>query len=330
MAVLVTGATGYLGVALLRRLVADAVPDVRVLVRPGSDTRALDEAVAGADPVVTRVEGTLDTVEDAARALQGVSLVYHLAAAMRGDVAAIVHGTLTTSRHLRDAAAAMPAPPRIVLASSLSVYGTAVLDDGALVDETTPVEPSPARRDLYAYAKLEQERLFRASLARHGLPLVVLRPGVLYGRGRLAPVARVGFGPRRGVFVAVGGDNTLPLAHVDHCAAALVFAATHARFDGDTYDVVDEDPVSCRDYLSRWRRAHAPGLRVVTLPYAMLLRIAGLSERLRAWSRGRLPAPLTRYRVRATWKPLRYSGERLRALGFRAPGAREALERELP
>lgn len=322
MTILVTGGTGFLGSTLVRRLLQAGDGPVRVLVRPDSDARLLDTACAGlTDEQLARLErhpGTLDSVAEAATALQGVTLVHHLASAMRGTPAEVFRGTLGTSRHLLDALLAMPQPPRVVLASSFGAYGTASLPAGATVDETTPLEPAPARRDAYSHAKLEQERMFRDAHARHGLPLVVLRPGVIHGPARRVPSNRVGLGPKARLFFLLGGDNPLPLTHVENCAEAFRFVARHAGFSGDTFDVVDDAPPTCRDYLRRYRKA-VGGFVIVPVPRPMLMLASALNERLHRLSRGRLPLLFTRYRSLSTWKPQAWSGQRLRDLGFRAP-----------
>jgi 2-alkyl-3-oxoalkanoate reductase len=322
MTILVTGGSGFLGSVLVRRLLQAGDGPVRVLLRPGSDTRLLDAACAGLAPDararLQRFPGTLDSVDAAAVALEGATTVHHLASAMRGSPAEVFRGTLATSRHLLDAMRALPAPPRVVLASSFGVYGTAALPAGARVDEDTPLEPSPARRDAYSQAKLEQERMFRDAQLRHGLPLAVLRPGVIHGQGRSAPSNRVGLGPRAGLYFLLGGDNPLPLTHVENCAEAFRFVAAHGRFDGDTYDVVDAGAVSCREWLRRYRD-RVGGFVVVPVPRPLLMLGASLNARLHRVSHGRVPLLFTPYRAHSTWNRHAFSGDRLRALGFQPP-----------
>ncbi|WP_313927396.1 NAD-dependent epimerase/dehydratase family protein, partial [Pseudoxanthomonas sp.] len=256
MITLVTGGTGFLGSALVRRLLLADDGPVRVLIRPGSDTRLLDAASASAPAGrLERFEGTLDSIEAAQNALHGVALVHHLASTMRGGPAEVFSGTLTTSRHLLDAMLRLPTPPRVVLASSFGVYGTASLPASTLINESTPQEPWPAKRDAYSHAKLEQERMFRDAHQRHGVALAVLRPGVIYGPGKMAPSNRVGLGPFRGVFLLLGGSNPLPLTHVENCAEAFRFVGMHPHDGDETYDIVDQGSIDCRSYQQCYREA---------------------------------------------------------------------------
>ena len=330
MTILITGANGFLGTRLVRRLIANGDGPLRLLVRKGSQTGALDTVCSMArSGQVERFTGSLDSVEQAALALQGVTLVYHLAAAKRGSAADVFRGTLETSRNLLDAAIRQSQPPRILLVSSFSVYATADLPAGTRIDESTAMEPCPSLRDVYAHAKVEQERIVREYHRRYALPLAVVRPGVVYGPGHAQPSNRVGIGPRAGVFLQLGGRNTLPLTHVDNCAEAIRFVAARAAFDGDTYNVVDEGSVDCRRYLHEYRTSHR-GFLIAPVPRTLLMWASSANRALHRMSRRRVPEWFSPYRSRATWTPFEYSANALRVLGYTQPiPSEEALRSAL-
>lgn len=328
MTVLVTGSNGFLGSALVRRLCERGEQRViRCLHRPGSDARRLD-AVRAAHPRA-RLEpcvGNLTSPADCARVLEGVELVFHGAAAMSGAAADMFLNTVVASKNLLEALVRTGRPIRTVLVSSFSVYGAAGVAEGTTVTEDFPLEPHPERRDLYAQTKHRQERLFWEYRDRHGLPLTVLRPGVIYGPSGVPISTRVGL-RLFGVFLHLGRRNLVPLTYVDNCADALIDAAGHPAAVGEAYNVVDDGVPTAREYLARYRREVQP-LRVVSLP----LFATRLLSRSVAWyhrySRGQLPAILTPYKTDNMWRSFRYDNAKLKSIGWRpATAIDEGLRR---
>jgi nucleoside-diphosphate-sugar epimerase len=327
--ILVTGANGFLGTAVLARLLARGERDVRCLVRPGRDVSAL-EAIARRHPdaSVECLLGSLGSVASAARAAADVDVVLHLAAGLSGAPADLFLSTVVASKNLLEALVARDRPPKVVLVSSFGVYAAATLPRGAQIDESTPLEPHPERRDVYSQAKLRQERLFREVQARHGFPLVVLRPGVIYGCGGTRISGRVGL-ELAGRFLFLGGRNLLPLTHVESCADAVALAARSDAADGRTFNVVDDDLVTARQFLARYRREVKP-LRVVRVPYFLLQLLSRLVAWYARWSKGQLPAVFTPYKTATTWKPARFTNAALKSLGWKPlratdEGLREAF-----
>jgi len=206
-------------------------------------------------------------------------------------------------------------PGKMVLTSSFGVYAAASVPRGHVIDERTGIEPHPERRDLYSQAKLRQERLFREYQERLGFPLVVLRPGVIYGPRGARFSARVGL-DLMGVFLHPSGDNTLPLTYVDNCAEALVLAGRSEAAAGQTYNVVDDDLVTCRQYLRRYQD-EVQRLRVVPVPYPALRALSSAVQRYHAFSQGQLPAIFTPYKTATSWKGHRFDNAKLKGLGWR-------------
>lgn len=315
MKVLVTGANGFLGAALVERLLARGERDVRCFVRAERAREAI-EAIARAHPEahVEPFVGTLATIRGAAAALDGVDVVYHLAAAMGGAPADMFLATVVASKNLLEAIAQSGRKPKVVLVSSFGVYGPAALPPGAVVDEGTPLEAHPERRDVYSHAKLRQEVLFREYQERIGFPLVVLRPGVIYGPGGSRMSTRVGL-DLAGLFLHLGGDNLLPLTYVDNCADAVAVAGQSDAAVGETYNVVDDDLVTARQYLARYRREVKP-LRVLRIPFPLLRAGTWCFDAYSRWSKGQLPAVFTPYKTLSAWKPTRFTNAKLKALGW--------------
>jgi nucleoside-diphosphate-sugar epimerase len=328
--VLVTGSTGFLGAALVERLLVRGEKDLRCLVRGGSDRSRLTAlAERFPDASVELFAGSLASKDAARKALEGVGTVYHLAASLLGAAADIFLNTVVASKHLLEGIAASGWPIKVVLVSSFGVYGVADLPRNTVVDEATPLEAHPARRDLYSQAKLRQEKLFREYQARYGFPLVVLRPGVIYGPRGSRISARVGL-DLMGVFLHLGGNNTLPLTYVDNCAEAIATAGQSPTSSGQTYNVVDDDLPTCDAYLAQYRARVKP-LRAVRVPYLAMQAISVAVQRYHRFSKGQLPAIFTPYKTATSWKGNRFDNSKLKALGWRPllsteEGMRRAFE----
>ncbi len=313
MRAFVTGAAGFLGQRLVRRLLGqDAV--VRCLVRAGHDVESFRRDVRPDGPRSGRLEvceGSLGRPESFAGALEGCDVIYHVAAAMGGGTAGLFLNNVVATRELLRRCSAARAG-RFVLVSSLAVYGTSDLRPGDVLDEQCPLDTEPHRRDPYSYSKVEQERVAREVCVAENLPLVVVRPGVIYGPGRDCLTARVGLrvGP---VLVKMGGRQRLPYTFVDNCADAVYLAGTARGVEGEAFNVVDDDPPTGRELLKRYRRAVGP-VRTVPVPRWAIAPLSGLCEWYHRWSQGQLPAVLTRYKSAAQWKPLRYSNLKAKAL----------------
>jgi len=303
---LVTGAGGFLGGALVRRLLDGGATDLRCLVRTGQPWFE--------DAGVEVVRGTLNRRDDCERAVRGVGLVYHLAAAAAGAPADMYLNTVVATRNLLDAIVAAGPGIRLVHVSSFGVYGVAQLPTGAVISESTPLEPYPERRDTYSQTKLRQEELVREYAETHSIPLTVLRPGVIYGPGGPAISSRVGLFIGK-VFLYLGRRNPLPLTYVENCADAIICAGREAAAVGETFNVVDDWSTSARTFLKRYRREVAP-IRCVPVPGFGLRLLSWMVEGYSRRSRGQLPAFLTPYRSATSWKRTEFDNRKLTGLGW--------------
>ncbi|MGB2621949.1 MAG: polysaccharide deacetylase family protein [Candidatus Acidiferrum sp.] len=315
MKILVTGAAGFLGTALLERLLAHGYKDIRCNVRRRTDIPKLD-ALLHKYPGI-RLEycvGDLRYREDAARAVDSVELIFHLIAGKKGTAADLFLNSVVASRNLLDAVADRK-PMRIVLVSSFGVYGVAGLRRGARVNEQTALEPHPEWRDHYSYSKLRQEQLFWEYQKRNKFELVVLRPGVIYGPGGGHFSNRVGLKIGKWL-LHFGGRNLLPLSYVGNCAEAVVVAGTHERAAGQVYNVHDDDLPTCRQYLRAYRKNVAK-IRTISVPYWGAQLLSAMVAKYNRYSKGQLPAILTPYKVASQWGGNCFDNSELRSIGWK-------------
>jgi nucleoside-diphosphate-sugar epimerase len=315
MKILVTGASGFLGTAVVERLLGHGHTNIRCNVRQRSSISILDK-VASRYPNASLeyCVGNLKYRDDAGRAVDGVQLIFHLAAGKSGAPADLFMDSVVASRNLLEAVAGQ-SPIRIVLVSSFGVYGIAGLGRGARVTEQTALEPHPEWRDHYSHTKLRQEQLFWEYQQRVGLDLVVLRPGVIYGPGGGHFSNRIGLTLGKWQ-VNLGGRNLLPLTYVENCAEAVVVAGTHERAGGQVYNIHDDSLPTCREYLRAYKK-HVTNIRTIPVPYMSLKLISKMLTKYHSYSKGQLPAILTPYKVATMWAGNHFDNSKLRSIGWR-------------
>jgi nucleoside-diphosphate-sugar epimerase len=306
MKALVTGATGFLGKRVVVALLARGA-DVRCFLRPSSNDEELMTASETPDRL-NIVRGEIGQLDTCARALDGCDTVYHIAAEMTGGTAVLFLGNVVATRAL--VTAAMRAGVRrFVLVSSLGVYGTAAIPNGGMLDESCPLDPNAHLRDPYTYSKVRQEQVCWKVCRENGLPLVVVRPGVIYGPGRDFLTARVGLRLGRNFMIIMGGRQQLPYTYVANCAKGVALAGEVPHVEGQVFNLIDDILPTGRELIRRYRSEVARVHRF-TVPGWAVPALSGACEWYHRASRGQFPAVLTRYKTQAMWRPLQYPNSR--------------------
>ncbi len=287
MRVLITGANGYVG----RACVAEALRQghaVHALVRRGD----VDGALA--------FRGDLSSPALAA-AMEGVDAVIHTAASLAGDEEQMMRDTVDGTRALMTAVHAQARKPRVVITSSMSVYG-ADCPANSVISEDSPREMQPQLRDAYTRAKMAQEDI--VDQMRDGVEVWMLRIGAVFGPNRLWN-GHIGVvkGP---ILVRLGKTGDIPLSHVGNTARALVQAATIPAQGIEIINVLDDDLPNRVEYLAALKAGGWSKI-VIPAPWTLFARIGQAF----GWLPG-LPGLLRGPVLRARMMPLQYSNDRMK------------------
>ena len=316
MTILVTGATGFVGSAVARKLIA-AGEAVRVMSRKGSDTRNID------DLTVERVTGDLTDPESLKAAVEGCEGVYHVAADYRiwvPDPPSIYRANVDGSRDLIRAAQAAGVK-RIVYTSSVAVLG--FNNDGSPADETTPVTVDDMIGH-YKRSKFVAEEVVKSLIRDENAPVVIVNPSAPIGPRDIKPtptgelVIEAATGRMPGYV-----DTGLNLVHVDDVAAGHVLAFEKGVV-GERY-VLGGENLSLREILEKIAAITGRRAPRLKLPHNLILGLAHCVEGATRLFGDREPF-LTVDSVRMAKKHMYFSSAKAeRELGYTHRPADEAL-----
>lgn len=316
MTTLVTGATGFVGSAVLRALIRRGEP-VRALVRPSSSLRLLEGLP------VQIVTGDLDEPASCRGALRGCDALFHVAADYRLWVPQPEPMYRTNVDGTRELllAGAEAGVKRIVYTSSVATLGLRA--DHLPSDETTPATLADMIGH-YKRSKFLAEQAVRELVAGSGLPVVIVNPSAPVGPAdaRPTPTGRVVLEAARGripAFVNTG----LNLVHVDDVADGHLLAFEHGRI-GERY-ILGGDNLSLREMLAEIARLVDRKPPRLQLPPRALLPVAFLAEAIARLGIGGEPL-VTADGVRMARKPMYFTSAKAeRELGYRSRPAAEGL-----
>jgi nucleoside-diphosphate-sugar epimerase len=268
LTVLVTGATGFLGSNLVTRLLADAHP-VRVLVR--SPLKGEQLARQGAEVVV----GDITDRRAVGAAVDGVTVVYHLAGRLLipGVPEAEYRKThVLGTKLLLGCCRAAPGLERFVHCSTTGVLG--VTGDHP-ADESAPICPT----NIYEETKAEAEHALRDGWGRD-LPVVIARPGLVYGPGdlHLLPFFKAVLQRR---FRPIGTRPVwLHPIYIDDMTEALLRCSEHRDAIGECFHVAGPRPVSLAELAAAIARAVGSRPPAGHIPLQAARAAAAIGDRL--------------------------------------------------
>lgn len=296
--VLLTGATGFVGAAVLGRLLDDGCR-VTAVVRGDN---------ASVDPRAVRYAiDSLDEQTEWRNALVGMQVVVHLAARVHvmndlevDPLSAFrrvnVEGTLRLAR-----AAAASGVRRFIFLSSIKVNG-----EGTGQGRPYRADDVPAPVDPYGVSKMEAEQGLRALAEQTGMEVVIIRPVLVYGPGVKANFRSMMGWLQKGVPLPFGAiDNLRSLVALDNLVDLIATCQAHPAAANQIFLVSDDEDLSTTALLTRMARALGKTARLLPLPTRVLEMVAVILGR-RALSQrlcGSLQVDIQKTRLLLQWTP---------------------------
>jgi nucleoside-diphosphate-sugar epimerase len=238
----VTGAGGFIGVALCARLSAEGVDVTGIDLDPGAEPRVRDAGAGFGVCDTADAEATLTALADS-------QLVVHAAARVSdwGPMRDFVRVNVGGTRNVLDAARTAGAE-RVVHVSSVASWG---YEHPADLDEDAAPRPCGIP---YIDTKGASDSLAR-SRAQRGEPIAVVRPGDVYGPGSVPWAVRPLEGIKSRQFMLVGkGDGLMTPVYIDDLVESIVLALGVPAAGGQAFTVWDGHAVTCEEFFSHYAR----------------------------------------------------------------------------
>jgi nucleoside-diphosphate-sugar epimerase len=297
---LITGATGFVGHAMCRKLLAQGYI-VTGTIRPAlHDMSALP---AGVTPCSVN---SLGPGTDWRTALHGMDVIVHLAARvhiMKDTAEDFLWAFRQVNTYATERLARMAAQmkvKRLVFLSTVKVNGEESRERP--FTETAP----PMPQDAYALSKWEAEQALLRVAAETGLKIVILRSPLVYGPGVKGNFLRLLHAVKSGMPLPLASVHNLrSLIYVENLVDAIATSMMHPQAAGKTYLLRDNEDLSSAELIARLARAMERPARLWPFPPALLRTAAKLIGKLPEADRllGSLQVDDSKIRTELDWKP---------------------------
>ena len=302
MTILITGASGFVGSAVLRHFQKQTA-----LVRPVFRSAASAHNAA-VNPKNAAVVSGLTADTDWSAALKNIKVVVHCAARVHvmqetaeNPLAAFrsvnVEGTLNLARQ-----AAAAGVERFIFISSIKVNGEATV-----LDRPFKADDQPSPEDAYGISKAEAEVGLRSIAAQTGMELVIIRPPLVYGQGVKGNFASMLRWVAQGWPLPLAGatQNRRSLVALDNLVDLIATCVQHPRAAGQVFLVSDGEDVSIAELLRRIAQAQGKRARLLWIPVGFIKWAAHLLGKDAVVQRlvGSLQVDIAKNRTLLGWHP---------------------------
>jgi nucleoside-diphosphate-sugar epimerase len=310
--IFISGATGFVGGAVTRRLAEGKKHVVRAAVRQLSDVLPSE---------VSQIQtGGLSANTDYTEALQGVDVVIHAAARVHimdddasDPLAAFrkvnVDGTLNLARQAADAGV-----QRFVFISSVKVNG-----ESTELGKPFTAEDNITTQDAYGLSKWEAEQGLFQIAEQTGMQVVVIRPPLIYGEGVKANFAKMMQGVAKGLPLPLGAvHNQRSLVALDNLVDFIVLCTHHPKAANEVFLISDGEDVSTTELLQKVAKAMGKKAWLIPVPVGLMRFVAKLLGKEDVANRlfGSLQVDSSKARDLLGWKPVVTMDEQLKKIVY--------------
>lgn len=270
--VVITGAGGFIGGALFRRL-ANMNVEVCGLVRNQEVANRLEEQFVGAENVRTKI-CDLRIRESVRQALEGAGTVFHAAALVNSSASTKLYYQTNVEGTRSVCEAALEAGvSRLVFLSTSDVFGLP-----SFMRTISEKNPYSEWGEKYPDSKIHATRLVR-DFRGHGLETTIIYPGWVYGPGDLQFIPSI-IAQLRSGFLPMWArpEASLNLVHVEDLINGLLLAGTCPAASNEDFLILDSDSISLKDFCNEIGTAMDLHFRAVYLPFGLAYVLARISE----------------------------------------------------
>jgi len=318
MHILVTGANGFVGSVLCKKLLERGYK-VKGLVRKTSDLSLLEGVP------IQKVIGSLEDTASLEKAVENVSLVYHVAAAVTdwGIFNYFWQVNVEGTKNLLEASV-RAGVRKFVYVSSVAVHSFIGAEN---MNESSPQLPTPFP---YCQTKRETEKLVMDYHHRGKIIVTIVRPGDVFGPGDRTSLLKMRKMLESGTMAYIDGGETLgAFTYVENLAEGLILAGIKKEADGEVYVITDGIKLTWREYFEKLTEALDLPKPRISVNSTLAYRVASLLEFFYRLFNIKSRPPITRYLIDHLRKDFHFTiGKARRELGYEPKvGIDEAIQR---
>lgn len=238
--ILVIGGTGFIGRSLVNRLASEGYK-VKVFSRGRSNNFDL------LGKSVEIVTGDLKMENDLRKAMKGMDYVFHLARSEEASWENYLSNDVNVTKLIGECCEKEKVK-RLIYTGTIDSYDTSAKDN--TISEDTGFARDMTDRNLYARSKAMCESVLLSLSQKGKLPLVIIRPGIVVGKG--GPLQHWGIGRWNGSGACKiwgDGNNILPFVLVEDVADGLLKAMTTPNIEGASFNLIGDPILSARGYF---------------------------------------------------------------------------------